>query len=194
MKKYFTTKTITGLGILTAILVCLFGLSNVLKFGTLTLNLTLVPIALGACMFGPFGGFILGFVDGLLNLLVGEVGAFMGVNAWATILVVLLKTSLAGLIAGFVFMPFKKSHPFVGCVLASCLVPIVNTGLFVVGCLLFFMSLVEQYSAGTTMNSIQFIFIGFVGINFLIEFGVNAALSSGIYSIYKYREKKAMQI
>ena len=133
------------------------------------------------------------FVDGLLNLLVGEVGAFMGVNAWATILVVLLKTSLAGLIAGFVFMPFKKSHPFVGCVLASCLVPIINTGLFVVGCLLFFMSLVEQYSAGTTMNSIQFIFIGFVGINFLIEFGVNAALSSGIYSIYKYREKKAMQ-
>ncbi len=192
MKKYFTTKTITGLGILTAILIVLFGLSNVIKIGNLTLNLTLVPIAVGACLFGPFGGFFLGFVDGLLNLLVGEVGAFMAVNAWATVIVVILKTSLAGLIAGFAFLPFKKNHPFVGCVIASCLVPLVNTGLFIVGCILFFMSLVEQISGSTGSAAIGFIFIGFVGINFIIEFATNSVLSTLVHTVYKVQEKKKL--
>ena len=190
MKKYFTTKTITGLGILTAILVCLFGLSNVIRIGNLTLNLTLVPIAVGACLFGPFGGFFLGFVDGVLNLLVGEVGAFMAVNAWATVIVVILKTSLAGLVAGFVFLPFKNKYPLVGCIIASCLVPLVNTGLFVVGCILFFMSLVEAISGSTGSAAIGFIFVGFVGINFLIEFGVNASLSTLVHTVYRINEKK----
>ena len=189
MKKYFTTKTITGLGILTAILVCLFGLSNVLKFGYLTPNYALISIILGACLYGPFGGLFLGFVDGVLNLLVGEVGAFMAVNAWATVLVVILKTSIAGLLAGLIFLPFKKKLPFVGSVISSVVVPVVNTGIFAVGALLFFRSMLgaEDAEFGTLVHTLIF---AWIGINFLVEVAISAVLSSGTYSIIRFQSRK----
>ena len=189
MKKYFTTKTITGLGILTAILVCLFGLSNVIKFGPLTPNYALIAIILGACLYGPFGGFFLGFVDGALNLLVGEVSAFMAVNAWATILVVLLKTSLAGLIAGFAFIPFRKRLPYVGSLVPSILVPVINTGIFAAGAMLFFQSLIVSPEQGSG-EAFKILIFSWIGVNFLVELGISAVLSSGVYTILKLRSRK----
>ena len=189
MKNYINTKTITGLGILTAILVCLFGLSNVLRFGTLTPNYSLIAITLGACFYGPFGGFFLGFVDGLLNLLVGEVGAFMAVNAWATILVVILKTSIAGLVAGFAFLPFKKKLPNVGSVVSSLLVPILNTGIFMIGAMLFFKSMLVA-PEGSTSTPFEVLVFTWIGVNFSVELAISVALSSTVYALVRYQSKK----
>lgn len=190
MKKFFTTKTITGLGILTAIMIVLFGLSFVLKFGPLTLNLALVPIAVGACLYGPLGGLFLGFINGALNLLVGEVQAFTAVNLWATIIMVLLKTSLAGLLAGFAFNIFKNKHPLLGSVFASCIVPIVNTGIFLGGCLIFFRPLFMPGASEAGQSMLVYMIVAVLGINFIIEFAINAVLSTAVHSIYKTFEKR----
>ena len=192
MKKYFTTKTITGLGILTAILVCLYGLSTVIRIGQLTLNLTLVPIAVGACLYGPIGGLFLGLVDGVFNLLAPETGAFLAMNWWATVLLVLVKTGLAGLLAGFVFLPFKQKLPLVGCILASIIVPIVNTGVFIAGFLAFFSPMVADAATAEGKSIFEYTIVLFIGLNFLIEFTVNAVLSTLVYTVYKaYERKKA---
>lgn len=190
MKKFFTTKTITGLGILTAIMICLFGLSFVFKFGPLTLNLALVPIAVGACLYGPLGGLFLGFINGALNLLVGEVQAFAAVNLWATIIMVLVKTSLAGLFAGLVFKIFEKNHPLLGSIFASCLVPIVNTGIFIGGSLIFFRELFAPGAETAGQNILVYMLVAVLGINFLIEFSVNATLSTAVHTLYKRFEKR----
>ena len=190
MKKYFTTKTITGLGILTAILVCLYGLSTVIRIGQLTLNLTLVPIAVGACLYGPFGGLFLGLVDSVFNLLAPETAGFLAMNWWATVLLVLLKTGLAGLLAGFVFLPFKQKLPLLGCILASITVPIVNTGLFIAGFLAFFSSMVAEAATAEGKSIFEYTIVLFIGLNFLIEFAVNAVLSTLVHTVYKAYERK----
>ena len=190
MKKFFTIKTIAGLGVLTAILVCLYFLSTVVRIGTLTLNLTLIPIAVGACLFGPFGGLFLGLVDGALNLTAPETGAFLTMNAWATVLMVLIKTGAAGFIAGLIFQPFKNKHPFIGCVLASISVPLLNTGIFLAGFLLFFSDMVAAAATEAGKSIFEYTVILFIGLNFLIEFLVNAILSTVVHTVYTTFERR----
>ena len=59
-------KKMTGLSLLTAVTVVLALLSNV-TIGTVNLNLALIPIVVGACIYGPSGGLFLGIVDGALT-------------------------------------------------------------------------------------------------------------------------------
>ena len=54
-------KKMTGLSLLTAVTVVLALLSNV-TIGTVNLNLALIPIVVGACIYGPSGGLFLGIV------------------------------------------------------------------------------------------------------------------------------------
>ena len=111
MKHFFTTKTIAGLGMLTAMVVVLQLLSNYVQFGPVSITLALFPIAVGAMLFGPFGGLFLGLVDGVLVLLApSTISVFFAYNPIGTMIVCLLKTGLAGLCAGFIFKLFQKKN------------------------------------------------------------------------------------
>ena len=109
-KRFFTVRTIAGLGVLTAIVVVLQLLSNYVQFGPVSITLSLFPIAVGAMLYGPLGGLFLGLVNGILVLTApSTISFFFAFSPVGTIVVCLLKTGLAGFVAGWLFKLYKKN-------------------------------------------------------------------------------------
>lgn len=92
---------------------------------------------------------------------------------FGTIIIVLLKTSAAGFLCGVVYRLLKKKN-VVAAIVASVFVPIVNTGLFILGALIFYRF---------DFNAIFSIVISF---NFLIELGSTILLSPAVIRIIEY--------
>lgn len=108
-RKFFTVKTIAGLGVLTAMVVVLQLLSNYVQFGPVSITLALFPIAVGAMLYGPFGGLFLGLVDGAIVLSApSTISFFFAYSPFGTIAVCLLKTGIAGFVAGLIFKLYHK--------------------------------------------------------------------------------------
>ena len=108
-RRFFTVRTIAGLGILTAMVVVLQLLSNYVQFGPVSITLSLFPIAVGAMLYGPLGGLFLGLVNGVIVLTApSTISFFFAYSPVGTIVVCLLKTGLAGFVAGLIFKLYKK--------------------------------------------------------------------------------------
>ena len=82
---------ITGIGLFSAAVVVLQFVSMSLRFTTFSITLTLIPIVVGAAIYGVTAGGWLGFVFGLAVLLTGDAAAFLTVNFPGTIITVLAK-------------------------------------------------------------------------------------------------------
>lgn len=189
--KKISTSTIVGIGLLTAIVVVLQFVSMALRFGTFSITLTLVPIVVGAALYGKATGAWLGFVFGVAVLLTGDAAAFLAINIPGTIATVLVKGAMAGLCAGLVYHLVAKKNQVVAVLLSSITAPIVNTGIFLLGCRLFFYDTVQAWGTGLGFeNTFVYMIVGLVGINFIIELGVNLVLNPAILQIIKIGKKK----
>ena len=189
--KKFSTSTIVGIGLLTAIVVVLQFVSMALRFGTFSITLTLVPIVVGAALYGWKTGAWLGFVFGVAVLLTGDAAAFLTINIPGTIATVLVKGAAAGLLAGLVYRLVAKKNQVVAVLVSSITAPIVNTGIFLLGCRLFFYDTVSAWGAGLGFeNTFVYMIVGLVGINFLIELGVNLVLNPAIVLIINVAKKE----
>ena len=73
------TKTMVGVGLLTAIVVVLQALAVTIPVGIFNLNLVLVPIVVGAALYGTMTGAWLGFVSAILILFTNS-AAFLAVS------------------------------------------------------------------------------------------------------------------
>ena len=185
--KASATRTIVGLGLLTAIVVVLQFVSMWLRFSAFSITLTLVPIVVGAALYGWKAGAWLGFVFGLAVLLTGDANVFLAVNPVGTVVTVLLKGTLSGLCTGIMYrLVSAKSR--VAAVLASAITaPIVNTGIFFLGSLVFFYDTLKEWAGGGDV--IGYIFVGLIGFNFFIELGINLVLNPAIVLIIKQGKK-----
>lgn len=180
MKK---TKNIVGIGILTAIIVVLQAMALGIRFGTFTITLVLVPIVVGAALYGWKAGAWLGFVFGVVVLFTDST-LFLAVNAPGTVITVLLKGTLAGLTAGAVYKLLANKNRWLAVIASAIVCPIVNTGIFLLGCVVFFLDTIKEWAAGAGFESVgTYMIVGFVGINFLVEMVVNIVLSSAIVRI-----------
>lgn len=177
------TKALVGTSILTAIVIVLQSLSIGIRFGTFCITLVLIPIVVGAAIYGWKTGAWLGFVFGVVVLLT-DAQAFLAINIPGTIITCVLKGVLAGLCAGLVYQLIEKSNRWLAAIVAAVVSPIVNTGIFLLGCMLFFMDTISQWAEGAGFASAgTYMIVGLVGFNFLIEMGVNIILSSVIIRI-----------
>lgn len=189
--KKFSTSTIVGIGLLTAIVVVLQFASMALRFSAFSITLTLVPIVVGAALYGWKTGAWLGFVFGAAVLLTGDAAAFLTINPAGTIATVLVKGAMAGLVAGLVYRLIAKKNQVAAVLVSSIVAPIVNTGIFLLGCRLFFFDTVAAWGAGLGFeNTFVYMIVGLVGGNFLIELGVNIVLNPAILQIIKIGKKK----
>lgn len=183
-KSFFTSKNITGIALFVALTIILQFIGNFISFGPVNINLSLIPIAIGALLFGPIGGAILGFFNGAVVLFsTSTIALFYPLSIAGTIIACLLKTTLAGLVAGFIFLPFKNKgkKEILGAFLASISVPIINTGIFSICFMLFFRQM--AIDAGNP-DPFNFLLVAIIGVNFVFEFLVNVLLSSAIYTVY----------
>ena len=183
MSKKWNVQTLVGMGILTAIVIVLQGLGSAIRFGPFSITLVLAPIIIGAAMYGWKAGAWLGFVFGII-VLATDAGAFLAINVPGTVITCLLKGMLAGAAAGAVYQLLEKKNQWAAVLTAGVVCPVVNTGVFLIGCVLFFLSTVKEWGAASGYENVGAYFLfGFVGLNFLVEMGINLALSTAIVRI-----------
>ncbi len=186
------TQTVVGMGMLTALVAVLQVFASGIRIGPFSITLTLVPIIIGAALYGWKAGLWLGFVFGAVVLFTPDVAAFMGISVPATIVTVLLKGALAGVCAGLVYSALEKKNRTVAVVVSGIAAPVVNTGVFLLGCAMFFMEIVNAGAKEMNMsdNILTYFIVGMVGWNFLIELGINLLLSSAIVFIIGIVKKR----
>lgn len=164
------------LALLTALVVVLQLLGSFIHIGMFSISLVLIPIVVGAVIAGPLGGAWLGLVFGVVVLFT-DAGAFLAISVPGTVIVVLLKGILCGLAAGLVYRLFAKRSKLVSALAAAVTCPIVNTGVFILGTYVFFLDTVSSWATEQGMSATAFIFLGLVGVNFILELVVNIVLS-----------------
>ena len=188
MKKGLSTKDIALGAILTALVIVLQLVGQFIKFGPASISLVLIPIVIGSAICGPKISTWLGLVFGVVVLFTDGM-AFMAIHAVGTIVTVLLKGALCGLASGLVYKLFEKKNVYLAVVLSAIACPLVNTGVFLLGCYIFFFDTIKEWglSAGFT-NVGEYMILGLVGINFLLELAVNVVLSPIIVRIINVRK------
>lgn len=184
------TKRIVGIGLFTAIVVVLQMLGGGIRFSMFSVTLVLVPIVVGAAIYGWQAGAWLGLVFGITVLLSGDAYAFMVVNPLATVMVVLLKGTACGLVSGLVYHGLKRYNTLTAVIVAAVICPIVNTGIFLLGCQFFFLETITEWAINFGFASAgNYMIFGLAGTNFLIELGVNLLLGPVIVRLISYAKK-----
>ncbi len=176
------TVRLTQLSILAALIVVLQLMSYSIKIGTFNLSLVLIPLVVGGALFGVRSGALLGFIFGVVVVICCITGMDVGgnvlwnVNPWLTALVCLFKGTAAGAAGGAVAQLFRGAKkPFLGVIASAVVVPIVNTGIFVLGMWFLFRDTLTAWAGGQEL--VTYVFIGLIGVNFLFEFVLNLVLS-----------------
>lgn len=195
-----TVRRMSGISLLLALAVALGFLANYVTFGPFSITLSLIPMVMCSIIYGPIAGMILGICVGAVTIVapatLSMIGALQAVSslpewlvAFETVIVCLVKMGLAGLVPGLIFKGLKKINFNLAVILASVSAPIVNTGMFA-----FFMSTMMRADLNAAYNTAganfaYFLFIGMIGVNFLVEFAVNAILSPSLVYLSKYAFK-----
>lgn len=189
MKNNKKAREISVLGLFSAVTVVLQLLSYFVKLGTFNLSLVLIPIVLGAYLYGPRVGAILGGVFGVVVTICCFTGLDMGgyilvsANPLVTSAVCIIKGIAAGFASGMVAKLLKGKNEYVAIILAALVAPIVNTGLFVCAMLLFFKDILSSWAGGTDI--VAYVITGLVGVNFIIEFTINAVMAPSLLRVTK---------
>lgn len=185
-------KKMVGIALFTAIVVVLQMVGGGIKVGGLfSISLVLVPIVVGAAVYGWDAGLWLGFAFGGAVLISGDAAPFMAVDVLGTVVTVLVKGMACGLMAGLVYKLFARRSRLLAVVLAALVCPIVNTGVFLIGCRLFFFDTIAQWGAAAGFaNAQDYMFLGLAGVNFLVEVATNLLLAPVITRLIKIGKKE----
>lgn len=188
-KNSINVRQLTYMAIFTAIVFILQLLSFFMRGPMFSLTFVLVPIVIAVAMCGAKAGPWLGFVFGVAVLVTGDANLFLSFSPIATVFVVLLKGTLAGLCAALVYKLLDKKNRYLAVAVSSVVAPIVNSGVFFLGCILFFKDLISTF-APASHGFIEYVVTGLIGINFIIEVIVNLVLVPTIYRIIEIGRKK----
>ncbi len=192
-KKFFSAKNVTALAILLALVIVLQAFGGSFSIGVVTLNFTLIPIVLGAILLGAGAGAFLGFASGvvvLIQVIVAPAGFYWIIwtnSPIITTCICLVKTTVAGFVAGLIFKVIEKKNRTAAIFAAAAIVPVINTGLFVLGCMAMWDTIAL---AAEGKNVISFIFVGLVTFNFFAELAVNLVVAPALGTVYRVVEKQ----
>ncbi len=177
-----STKNMVFGAILTALVIVLQYVSMAIRFGTFSITLSLTPIVIGALTCGVGMGAWLGLVFGVTVLLTGDAAPFWAIAPFATFVTVILKGVASGVIPALAYKLLKGKNKVVATTVGAILSPIANTGVFLIGCVLFFIpTLIEWYGNITTF------LVTIFGFNFLIELVLNIVLSPVVLRLLKIK-------
>lgn len=190
-KKKVSIETITLAALLTALVVVLQFAGAFIRFGLFQVSLVLVPIVIGAAACGPWVGAWLGFVFGAVVLLNGDAAAFLTINPGGTVLTVLAKGTLCGLVSGLVYRALSKFNGVLAVIVAAIVCPVVNSGVFLLGSFAFFYDTILVWAAASehSENIVMYFIFGLGLINFPIELLFNVLLSPVIVRLLNIRNK-----
>ena len=184
-----------GIALLMALVVVMQALSGIIPpVGGFSISLVLIPIVLGAAVYGPGAGALLGATFGTVVYINCVTGADPGgamvfqANPVLCFLVVMGKGVLAGLAAGGVYKLLRKVNPYLAMLCAAIVCPLVNTGTFVACMLLFFNEVLSQWAGGSDL--VGYILTGLILANFVPELIINVVFSPAGQRISQFVTKK----
>ena len=188
-------KRMAGIALLMALVIVMQFISSMIPaVGGFTISLVLIPIVLGAAVFGPGAGALLGATFGAIvyiNCVSGaDVGGAMVFQADPIIcfVVVMGKGIFAGLTAGWVYKILKEKNGYIAILCAAVICPVVNTGVFIACMLTFFVDILSAWASGGEIAG--YILTGLVFANFLPELLINVVFSPAGQRIVKEVSKR----
>ena len=199
------TQKMVRIALLSALVIVLQLFFSAVKVGPVTLNFVLVPIVIASVFISPTAGLIVGTLAGITTFIQVFTSAdpfylfLMTNNPVATALICIVKTAVAGLLAGLVYRLISKVSKYksLNIILPAIVCPLVNTGLFCLGMYIFFgnaMLADSTYASLVGGNLIYFIIVGLAGINFVIELILNVVLcpllGKALYSTKFFNQSK----
>lgn len=86
----------------------------------------------------------------------------------------------------------SRNNKYIAVLVAAITCPIVNTGIFLLGCMVFFMDTVAGWAvaAGLGGGVAHYMIFGLVGVNFLFELGSNVILSPVVVRLLNIKSKQ----
>lgn len=188
-------KRMVGIALLMAMVIVLQFVGSMIPpiGGTVSISLVLIPIIVGAAIYGPSAGAVLGLTFAVVTLINCITGADAGgamvfqANPLLCILVVVGKSILCGLAAGGVYRLISKANTYIAMLAAAIICPVVNTGVFVSCMLLFFKPVLNAWSGGTDI--VTYVLTSLVVFNFLPELVLNIVFSPAGHQITRVVRK-----
>ena len=187
------------MALLTALVVVLQLVGTFVKIGPLPMSLVLVPIVMGACLLGVRAGGVLGFAFGVVTVVMGITGAdgfslmLFEMRPFWFVVLCLAKATVAGLGAGVLYQllerPLGGKNKTLQTVLSCAIAPILNTGVFALGMILFYFDTLNALPTlypdafGGFNSGMKVLFFGLAGVNFVGEFVVSLVLSPAVVRI-----------
>ena len=187
------TRRLTGLALMTAIIVVLQVVASFVKFGPFSITLALAPIIIGAALYGAGAGAWLGAVFGVVVLIACVAGWDQGgnilftANPLLTAALCIVKGAAAGFVSGLVFRGLSSRSPMGASIIAGIVCPVVNTGIFCVGLAVFFYNTLVAWAGGSDL--IYYIIFVLTGVNFVLELAINLVLSTVIVRVVGARKR-----
>ena len=184
-------KKMVGIALLMAMVVVMQFVGGMIPpIGGFSISLVLIPIVIGASIYGIGAGALLGATFGtvvFINCITGaDPGGAMVLQASPILcfVVVMGKGILAGIASAAVYRLFSGKNAYFAMLLAAIVCPLVNTGTFILCMVLFFNDVLTVWAAGTAL--VGYILSGLVLANFVPELIINILFSPASVRIKKF--------
>ncbi len=180
--KKSSTMKMVGIALMIAMVVVMQAISSIIPpVGGFSISLVLIPIVLGAAVYGPGAGALLGASFGAIVYINCITGADPGgamvfqANPVICFFVVMAKGTLAGYVSGLIYRLVKDKNSYVAMLLAAIVCPVLNTGIFVASMFLFFIDVLSVWAGGGDL--IGYVLTGLILANFVPELIINVVFS-----------------
>ncbi len=184
------TLRMVQMAILLALVVVFQLIGGFIHIGPTSISLVLLPIAIGAMLLGAYHAATLGFVFGLVVFIQGVMGVDMFTHILftqhpiITFFTCTVKSTVAGYIGGLLYKLIEKRQRYAATFVCAAVIPIVNTGLFILGALFMSDTLSSNFVA-EGQSVIYFLVIICAGVNFIAEFLLNLIVAPALHTVYK---------
>lgn len=190
-------KRIVDCAILSALAIVLQLVSTLLKYGGVSLTLALVPVVIACVTLKWYGLIVSGALGGtiLVQCIVGvdEGGSYMfSYNPVFTVIGSVIRLLIAAAVLVLIINATEKFNESKWrSILVSALMPVLNTGIFIIMFVTMFNDLLYE-SAGAT-DAFTYIIVALVGINFIVELGTCVLICPPIlYALQKVKNSRAV--
>ena len=195
--KFFSAKNVALLGILIALVIVLQLFASAIPMFGVTLNFSLIPIALASILLGALGGAIVGFTCGLVVFITMAIlgqepstAYLFQTNPVILTIMCIGKTTLAGVASGLLFNALKKINFHTAVIASSLIIPIVNTGIYMLGIVLMKESAAQFMALATSSAGAVFaVVFGLIWLNFVLEMVITAIFTPMLYRVVKIFKK-----
>lgn len=193
---FFSARNVATLGVLIALTVVLQLFASAVPIGAVTLNFSLVPMALGAMILGAAGGGILGFVSGAVTFINCAIlgrepfTAYLFQQSPVILTIVCFgKTTVAGIVAGIVFSLISRKNITAGAIVSSIVLPIINTGLYVLGMVIMYPHVAAYLAMESGAGAVFIAVVTIIWLNFVLEIAVSAICAPALATVIRVVEK-----